>query len=321
MVVYNKKRKFQQYVGAAVQVAKTAKRVYDKYQKYKTWKAGTLVGITGQHDRQVQYKKRRMPKYKRRRWVNFVKRVTAATQNRKGTRTFVFNRTTEVTAAAATVQTVVSCMLYGRNGVNVSNTVNAEHGMSDLFDIFNNASYSDSTKIQLMSGLCDITMTNTGTTGIEMDIYEVYFRKSNTAYDNNYNAIVQAQAETVTLGAANSLEITDRGVQLFDIPQFMRNTGCTIFKKVKVFIPVNGTTTYQIKSNKNWFIDRTQAENSTSATPAGLGGYIMPYKTRGIIAVFKGVTGGTAIPKLSIGSTHRYAWKFDTDSRVGDGTL
>lgn len=306
----------------AMQVYKTARRAYNTYSKYKTANKAKRsgVGITGQHDKQVQYRKRWMPKYKKRKWVNFVRRVTAVADRQKGRRTFVFNRLGDNTTTY-TLQGYMCSVLYGRNGVNESTTTQFQSGMSDLYDIFNQSGYSSTTKLKMLSACLDLTYSNKGTAAVEMDLYEVAFNKA-TTYPNFKEASDIAENDTTTVGTWTALNLFDRGVTLFDIPQLIRTTGMQILKKTKVFVPSGGTTTYQMRDASDWFVTKEYATNSTATGtpgPAGLGGFILPKKTKGVIAVYKTVVGSVANAQVACGVTHRYSVKFDTDSRVGDG--
>lgn len=323
----SKKRKYGAIANGfqtAMQLYKTGTRAYRTY-KYLTGsgsnkKRKSGVGITGQHDKQVQYRKKWMPKAKKRKWVDFVRRVTAVSDRQKGRRTFVFNRTGDVTATSG-AQGYLCSVLYGRNGVNLSTTTDFQSGMSDLYDIFNQSGYSSTTKLKMLSATLDITYSNKGSSAVEMDLYEVQFKKA-TVYTDFKSAIDNAETDTTTVGTWTSLNLTDRGVTLFDIPQVIRTTGMTIIKKTKVFVPSGGTTTYQMRDASDWFITKEYATNNTDTGtpgPAGKGGFLLPKKTKGIVAVYKTVAGVVGTANLACGVTHRYSVKFDTDSRVGDG--
>lgn len=152
-------------------------------------------GITKEHDRANIYRKRKMPRFKKRRWKRFSKKVLAVSEKDMGTQTVVFNDTLESgdflnTDASKTGS--VTLGLYTLNG--------AQTTMQDLsvmmLDLHTGAptvasgttKYA-STNVIFKSGVFDLTLTNTcydrigGTNNInsaytlEVDVHVVSIRK------------------------------------------------------------------------------------------------------------------------------------------------
>ena len=93
-MVYQK-RKPSKWIETGMNAANVAYKAHKAFKGYvKTKKQRSQgyndPGITAQYDRTLQYKKRKMPKYKRKRWIKFIKKVQAATDG-SGTQQLVFN--------------------------------------------------------------------------------------------------------------------------------------------------------------------------------------------------------------------------------------
>lgn len=168
--------------GAALLAARGAYNMYQRYRGSGTTRR-TGGGVTQQHDTRTQYTKRSQPKYKKRKWVKFIKKVKAVTEKGVGTQNFLFNDTHNAVAGVGS-QAVTSVMIYG--GSLATEIVNTR-GYSDINKIMNivsptsglPTSVSDLARtgnLQFTSAVLDLTIKNLGTDILELDMYEIYFK-------------------------------------------------------------------------------------------------------------------------------------------------
>lgn len=305
------------YMPAIRQGFKTARAVYNAYSRTRTAtkkKSTSAVGITRNHDYRVQYRKKSMPKWKRRSWANFSKKVNAVLTSKLATQTQLFNRPITLTNPLGGQQ-YVAAVIYGKNGQNGSECA----GMSDLRDIVNIGGLTTGEKIMFKSAILDITLAvpTDAASALEVDIYDCYWR-GQTLQVNVRTDIAAAESNTTTIGSGASLELIDRGAGLFDFPVFLSNTKCKILKKTKVFLPPGNTTTYQIRDPRNRSI---YVDDITEYAGAGLGGWIQPGWTRGVVVVFKPTAGNqNTVNSLNMGVTTKYAYCLMKDNDVRDAS-
>lgn len=266
-----------------------------------------------QKDVRTQYTKRSQPKWKRRRWGKFVKKVHAATESEQGTISVVRNATLVTTTAAG--QQYQTPVLYGINGGNfVSSSGNDDVQTVKASD----DRILTTSKVKFTAGVMDITMRNLppevgSGADMELDIYEVLYT-SETKKNNCHEIIEQAQTTTTTTTPASgtnaALTLLQRGATPFEFPLAIKNGGIRIIKKTKIFLPVGDTTTYQVRDPKTHFMSSNEFEDTT--------GFIKPWVTRGIIAVFKPVVGATEEVTLASGVTRIYRYKIVQDNKTFD---
>lgn len=75
-------------IGTALKYGYKAYNSYTKYQKNKTQNQNT---VTTQYDTRLQYRKKSMPRWKRKAWKRFSQKVNAVNLKNHGTYTRLFN--------------------------------------------------------------------------------------------------------------------------------------------------------------------------------------------------------------------------------------
>lgn len=312
-------RVIEQAATRGIQAAASRAYTYVSGTSKKTFAS---VGVTGQHDIQHQYRKRRMPRRKRLRWKKFVKKVHAVNEKQTGSTTIVRNATIS-TIAAANAQNYLACVLYGNKGGNEMNDV----GNDDISTIWaadarlgplaNNQ--NTTAKAIFTAAVLDVTFRNIPVEGFlgvdqEVDIYEVGFY-DRTSANNTHQIFGSAQNQTTLLtpatGANVDLTMQIRGVTPFDFPMAIKAGKIKIFKKTKVFLPVGGTTTYQYRDPKTHIIGYNDTWDDSN-------GYIKPGVTRGIIAVHKPVVASPNQGSLVAGVTRTYRYHVNQDNKTFD---
>jgi len=301
--------KYGRYIKAGLSLASKAYGMYSSYKNYSTNSSGQ--GVTNQFDRKTVYRKKRMPYRKKRQWKRFVKKVNSALLKDVGTKTVIRN-TQMVQTWADDSQTSLSCCLYGKDGFN---DTSIRCGFDDLKQIYvNDADLSEATsQAHFFSGVMDLTFTNMSTlvgegsnnnTGMEIDIYELGFSKT---VDNG------ALAGMLTVAANNTntinplqpqITIATRGVTPFDLPDFLAQ-GVRVLKKTKYFLGKGEVATYQYRDPKNFKMRKSVVDNSDE-------NFAIPYKTRGILFIAKGIPTPDAtqvLKSLQVGVTRKYGYK------------
>lgn len=274
------------------------------------------VGVTVQHDRKQVYIKRRMPRYKRRRWVKFVKKVNFAVTKQLGTKTVVFNDTIQASATAG-LQSFMEANLYGLlGGVDAIGGC----GARDLFTIANNDPVNLTGKLIYCSAVLDITFINATTTETnpnsavaEVDVYEVYYKGQRFGYDYFQDMLADGFNDTSNINAGTPLTLATRGVTPFECPEGITKGKFVIFKKTKFLLGRAQTATYQVRDSRQHTIGKDEAIG-TSATIA------KPGWTKTIFFIVKSVVSSDAVV-VQAGCTRKYSYKVLEQSNDADNVL
>jgi len=162
-------------------VAGLGAMAYEAYRKTGSSKSG--IGVTSQYDKTSVYRKKRMPKRKKRQWVKFVKKVRSALMKDVGTKTVIRNDTLS-TLWSTNDQSLQTITVYGADG---SAPTASQCGHNDLKTIFTNDPdlSAETARAKFGSAIVDITFTNASVnagpennnTGLEIDIYDIVYRK------------------------------------------------------------------------------------------------------------------------------------------------
>lgn len=277
------------------------------------------IQYTSDFKARTQYRRRRMPRYKRRNWARFVKKVRAANLKLIGTNSIVRNNTVTTEVGSAN-QGIATFSLYSKNGVDTGGGVQAwvDTATDDLAKMMladNRINGAGTHKMLFSSAVLDATIRNQGDGQIELDIYDIVYGED-TRYSNFSSLISAAETNTNTVpgGVGTSLGIITRGATLFDFPNLIKLAKMKILKKTKVFLPAGDATNYQVRNPKNKvFNDIDFLQDNT--------GFIQPYMTRTIVVIYKAVTGSAATAKLSLGITRKYSYKVMEDNEDYDAVV
>jgi len=278
-------------------------------------------GITTQYDRSRVYRKKRMPRRKKKAWKRFVRKAQAAIDKTLGSYSIVLNDQVTVSATAETTnQAIGQFALYPmKDGTNA--WLNDMAGIAAQFTT--DFATTDSTKWGFKSGILDLTVQNTSldaTDGngyaVEVDVYEMSSSSNWESYGNTPKTLAAVIADgwtnTTTLGTA--LSLSQRGVTPWDATQALSVYKLKIWKKTKYFLGYGNTFTYQIRDPKSHFIDQQRMEDGNSTNKPGM--------TRWLLFIAKptpGVTLGTGgQTTLAVGVTRKYmVKKNETSTDIG----
>lgn len=253
----------RKYIKSAAKYA--AKRSYTKTRDSKSKVQDSVV--TTQYDTKMQYRRKRMPKFKRRQWKNFVKKVSAVSLRGIGIRTVLFNENVVVAPVlGANEQTFAVVHLYGANGVN---TVN-EFGARDLRQIFvNDTAAETGTKWCFFNGVIDITMTNVDEFNtLEIDVYKIMYGRSDNPTANLSGPLTNVIYETDPIAGGNTqISISRRGATPFDLSDIAMLTKWRVMTKRKYILSPGQIATYQHRDNRNkWMTSYDLDPNSSRGT-------------------------------------------------------
>lgn len=284
-------------------------------------------GITEQYDRKTIYKKKYMPRGKKKAWKRFKSKVNHIAEKNLGTRTAVYNLQYLSQNQNPLNHGLTSVCLYGHRSNNSrfddmhflaqqENDLNPTAGLGETTDL--------TTKFMFQSGILDVTVRNSsfivGQTSpsipIEMDVYEINIgvNVDNTANDINIpeNLFEKAAGDTKDIGGnlANALNIQLRGVTPWDIPTALARYKLKILKKTKYFLSPGQTMTYQYRDpGRHVMVKQRMLETS---------GFSRPSTTKTLLFVYKSVPGflvgstpGDVTERLDIGVTRKYMYKLE----------
>lgn len=271
--------------------------------------------VTQQRDYSTAYVKKRMPRYKKKRWINFSKKVLAVNLKLAGLKTVLFNDRLTSTSNAG-YQAYFCVALYGNKG-NDDNGL-THMGYNDLRRIYENDPQIMQTtppnsqpvngQLNFASAVLDVTLRNLGEIDSEVDVYFCYHWKDteNTnpvgtdtgdlykdLKDGGYNQPVTSGNSLITLEA--------RGATPFDVGYAISATGLKIMKKQKFLMPPSRSVFLQHRIPKNFVLEWNNLNKK---------GYGLRRLTYEVLVVHKpSVTNSdSAISTIACGVTRKYAY-------------
>lgn len=262
-----------------------AKRVYgNKNRKTATEQSV----ITTQYDAALRYKRKRMPRRKRRAWVAFVKKTQAVDLKAQSLISKVIAFPTR-TSWAANQQATVGWTIYP---IQMGSAAQDRDLLEMFIDTYGGVTVADqsSRKLYFKSACIDIQMQNSGSASCIIDAYVVVM-KTNFQVANDSIASIWNK----TFSEQNTGAITNSNPALtpFQNPNF-----CRVFKvlsKKEVLLGAGQVTTMQLRDPKQHLVSGRQLIAEVTG---------IPYLTRGFVFQIRGVPGGGATPELSAGSVN-----------------
>lgn len=250
-------RILNRYANAARIGVGVAARAYNSYTRSRTvTRKNNDNAVTTQHDVKRQYTRKAMPKYKKRKWVKFVKSVDAVDFKKLAVNHVVraYNlpniTTTPTQRSTDGVQSVVALGLYAVAAEYEDNGI-----IGDVEDIWraytggNNASpYSN--RIAFVSAVSDIYVVNNATTTMILDVYHCICKKDHYTVPNLFDMSKLAPFPgNVTNDSV--LNVNQAGVTPFQMPNV--TAYYKILTKTKHIIGGGQTTTWQHRDPRNHY--------------------------------------------------------------------
>lgn len=285
-------------LSAGMRVAMRARgsRSYTRTKKRGT----TGVGVTNQFDTKWIYRRKRMPRGKRRAWKRAIRKHTAINLKQLGTTSVIRNNTLSQTWTGD-AQRIARTHLYGLNGVNIGTE---ENGTDDLYSIQNadSAINEQTERMIFASGVLDCTFHNTGNSKLEVDVYTVYNYGFN--HGNSYGTdLVSADVVTLPTGiGASDFNGATRGVTPFQFP-YLSKMGKKIINKKKYFLAAGEVFTWQMRDPRNHHLKNQDIVRNDT--------YVKPGLTKTVLFIVKNVagTGSDVTNAFSVGCTRTYSYK------------
>lgn len=273
-------------------------------------------GVTAQHDSSMQYRRRRMPRRKRRRWTKFIKKVAAATDNKLPLRSVVLNTQYTFEQEGLARQNYTLVPLYSAKSTFVVPDPPQNAQFSDMNRIVTTefTNFESVRHLRFESAVLDLTIHDTQTPGsspTELDLYYIMFRKD--VYMTDFGQLVNNSATylpSVNEGiSAPKLTLQSTGATPFSLPNLCAHF--QIIKKEKVITTAGSITTRQWRIPKNKYLNTANLRH-ISASGGNQNMFAMRGWTCGILLIAK----GTPVPETpnrdfsyEINSTRSYNYK------------
>lgn len=335
--------------GRSVRARYAAARSYVRTTRRKK-RMSSGRGITRDIDRRLIYRRRSMPKWKRRRWRKFTKKVLAVSTIGQGTHTFVHKPAAdELNLTDSNSQVPQTYALYGNRSTqrkldhlhmigNLGNT-------GDQTSFQGNTVYSTTT-IQIRSAIADFTFTNKSTRNsaspnsddpladfspLEVDLYEITMSKKATWLNTGTPAEIANLTDVLNFGTpqlidnetsyaartASGTTLQFRGMTPWDFPENLSQFGVKIHKKTKFFLKNGEYFTYQMRDPRNYQINRSRLEDVPGVNYPGMTKFLyVIYKP--VPGVETGTSEGSITHRLFVGQTYKYTYKIEgiTEDRI-----
>jgi len=311
--------------------------------------AGTRsgAGVTVQHDARRIYQKKRMPRFRRKRWKAFSRKVAAVGERDLGSRSVVFNRTQQFFNQTTDNHNLAYIALYSAFGVDswmadINNLSGLENPGNPTAAA--GTTVQDTTKWIFKSAILDITVRNTSgiitvvsvgnaaptyvldsTAKLEVDVYELISGREWSTIDGTQSDITsifsKGSSSTLNIGGAGTgIDLSFRGVTPWDLPYALSYWRLKILRKTKYFVNNGDTFTYQVRDPKRRVITQERMEKTAGGNKPGW--------TRHIMIISKLVPGNTVGPlvgnyveSMHIGMTRKYFYKIEGASEDRDRML
>lgn len=244
--------------------------------------------ISTQHDVSMRYRRKRMPRRKRKRWVRFTRKVQHSIMQMQPLQSYTIDYPGAFKTIAVNTQVTDGQMIGG-----VSATNNNE-----LLNIFRRAYGStlslsgiDKYKIFLKSMCCDFQLNNSGSSSIIVDVYHLICRTNDWAGNRIDVQYTNAFAES-SAGSGGTVDSTNPATT-----PFQNATFCSLWKvlsKKEILLGAGQISTFQVRVPYNKYFNGKMLENNFAAVP----GF-----TRAVLFQVRGAPENNAgTPRLAAGS-------------------
>lgn len=281
--------RYQSLINAAKLGFNAGRRVKQAYNAYKSYtetkgrKLRTGAPLTAQHDVRVTYRKRRMPKRKKRAYVKSVKRFRSMSMRSTPSRIFQYVDVKEYTSGINTSR-YFGCFM------GLYNHSTYDNSLKKVADNITNGSNANE-KMRAGGFRLDhqglrIVVRNNDATPIDLDVYQVICIRDippdvwptgnniESMHATLKNIMRQAQGmdldvstagagiATVQQNAGTSSTTQVVGDSLWNNPPFLRYF--KIVKQFKIQLPSGNSTEFQMRSTKNKYIRYAELQQQSN---------------------------------------------------------
>lgn len=284
-------------------------------------------GVTFQRDHELIYRKRRMPRRRKRRWKSFIRKSVAASEKALGSRTVVRNEQFSFATSGTTGNTndtVGQVALYPiNNGTN--------EYLKDINRIASDTDIPQTGKLIFQSGVMDLTLTNISSSDdldrkdipMEIDIYEISagrnFEKA-TGDKGLLDVFSEGFSDTPTLatsGTDSGLGITTRGSTPWDCPQGLSMYKLKIWKKTKYRLSGGQSLSYQMRDPRRHVFEKGYVGELLGSNYPGV--------TKWLLIIGKPIVGFPVgllgVTEMRIGITRKYLYKLKEKNEDKDALV
>lgn len=297
-------------------------------------------GTTVQRDDKITYRKKRMPKKKRKAWKKFTKKVNAVEIKDRGLQVQKFYYGFNGATVSAQTQARAVFHLYGT--ANTQANTGTETGNMDMALLRTEANLRQQNwikqiggvpnptipgglltpEIRMQSAILDCTIQNSGNVPLIVDIYHVWYTKANNyksfgdclASWNNEHIPLQT-GSTSAIADETKLRLDQLDTKLFDLPQLISLTGLTVKSVREVYLTPGQVHKVGIRDAKNYSINPGRYGLNISDQV----GYADPKLTESYILVFKNY--GTSDGQYNMWGTRTYRYTVEGVKTFQDGTV
>lgn len=231
----------QRLGAAAGVVARTAARAAMNYGRSRIQTALAKQSessiLSTQHDVSSRYRRKAMPRRRRKKWVGFVRKVNAVVQKAQGLSTYTESTSANLTSAVNST---------GAMGVGLYNVGGDMNEVSDMFVDKYGAGIAPQTKLTIKSAVLDVTIANTGTALAIIDCYILVCRKP-------YSSAVSIDSQFTTnfnqQGTTSSKSVTNPAVTVFGNPNFCKYW--KVLSKKEIMLGAGQVTTMQLRDARD----------------------------------------------------------------------
>lgn len=216
--------------------------------------------VSTQRDQATRYRRKRMPRRKRKRWVSFTRKVRHVELQMQPLQIFTKEGVINLTSAAGQSQ-IWSRMAGGTTVANNDEILRIFAAQYNTTVLSNLVAY----RIFIKSLVLDIQLTNNGSTTLIVDVYTLKNRKTFGAAGDvagQYNAALN---EVAAAPNAGTLLVNGTATTVFDAPTF-----CEFWQtlsKREVLIGAGVTCTFQMRLPVNKMIEGKILQTNLQAIP------------------------------------------------------
>lgn len=228
--------------------------------------------ISTQFDQSMRYRRRSMPRRKRKAWKKFTKKVQHVALQMQPCQSFTNDNPGGVITVTTDQQLYGSVVLGGTYATN---------GQDLVFGAFKAAygSALTSTTVEkyrlfIKSMCCDLQIVNTGATAVLVDMYSMVVRKNypvsttlDAAFTTTYNAI------PASAGGLGTVDVDNPSVTPFNNSEWLQYF--KINSKKEILLGAGQLTTLQLRSAKNRYLSGRMLNNNLLAPPGSQAFFFM----------------------------------------------
>lgn len=313
----------------AVGAVRTANRIQKGYKRARIAGGSSARHapgpITGESDYRGVYRRKPMPRRRKRSWVKFSRKVKAVAEKQVASQFQVIRRFERVQQTLSNLQAFTSVFtILGSNG-GVPETDDIGDMVSSAFAMAGSTGMTgvvrESIRVHISGWMAECMINNNGTTTAYIDCYYWRAKKDvgrrstdGTAGFNQMSEIFtsgfnQLAVPTAGPSTALPLSLTQYGVTPFQCPLFSQ--AFQVYKKTRVKVAAGGTCQLELRSGKNYYRKFSYDSNYTYLRGVSEGCLFVQYGTPNVASPTSSPT------DISYSVNVNYTWRRMSDDRMG----